>query len=175
PLVSGLNDLTAIESDPAGNATAPTDKYSITLDMSAPQAPVIVSVYDDVGPYQGFLQKGDVTDDNKPTVAGTAQAGSVVRLYDNNDVLIGSTTADSKGNWSITPETALADGKHQVYATATNSVGVVSDPTGKWDFSIDTGKPSNVNDLVVTDNVGDVTGPLHDGEHHRRQQTNLQW
>ncbi|WP_447753173.1 Ig-like domain-containing protein [Pseudomonas nicosulfuronedens] len=164
PLVSGLNDLTAVESDPAGNATAPTDKYSITLDTSAPQAPVIVSVLDDVGPYTGFLQKGDVTDDNKPTIAGTAQAGSVVRLYDNNDALIGSTTADAKGNWSITPATAMADGKHEVYATATNSVGVVSDPTGKWDFSIDTSKPSNVTDLVVTDNVGDVTGALHDGD-----------
>ncbi|PJI47424.1 MAG: hypothetical protein CTR55_19790 [Pseudomonas sp.] len=164
PLVSGLNDLTAVESDPAGNATAPTDKYSITLDTSVPQAPVIVSVLDDVGPYTGFLQKGDVTDDNKPTIAGTAPAGSVVRLYDNNDVLIGSTTADTSGSWTITPETAMADGKHDVYATATNSVGVVSEPTGKWDFSIDTSKPSNVTDLVVTDNVGNVTGPLHDGD-----------
>ncbi|WP_152220465.1 Ig-like domain-containing protein [Pseudomonas sp. SCB32] len=164
PLVSGLNDLTAVETDPAGNSTKPSDTYSITFDATAPQAPVIVSVYDDVGPYQGFLQKGDVTDDNKPTIAGTAQAGSVVRLYDNNDVLIGSTTADAKGNWSITPATALADGKHEVYATATNAVGVVSDPTGKWDFTVDTGKPSNVTDLVVTDNVGDVTGPLHEGD-----------
>ncbi|MBB4863398.1 hypothetical protein HNP46_002245 [Pseudomonas nitritireducens] len=163
PLISGLNELTAVESDAAGNVTAPTEKYSITLDQSAPQSPVIVSVYDDVGPYQGFLQKGDVTDDNTPTVAGTAQAGSVVRLYDTNGALIGSTTADSKGNWSITTS-ELADGKHEIHATATNSVGVVSDPTGKWDFSVDTGKPSNVSNLVVTDNVGDVTGPLHEGD-----------
>ncbi|MBB4865608.1 hypothetical protein HNP46_004509 [Pseudomonas nitritireducens] len=163
PLVSGLNDLTAVESDPAGNATAPTDKYSITLDQTAPQAPVIVSVYDDVGPYQGFLQKGDVTDDNKPTVNGTAQAGSTVRLYDTNGVVIGSTTADSKGNWTITTS-ELADGKHEIYATATNAVGVVSEPTGKWDFTVDTSAPSNVTDLVVTDNVGAVTGPLHNGD-----------
>jgi hypothetical protein len=164
PLVSGLNELTAVETDAAGNATAPTDKYSITLDTSAPQAPVIVSVLDDVGPYQGFLQKGDVTDDSRPTIAGTAPAGSVVRLFDNNDVLRGSATADNKGNWEITPVTALADGKHEIYATSINSVGVVSEPTGKWDFTVDTGAPSNVSNLVVTDNVGALTGPLDFGD-----------
>ncbi|MFV3412142.1 Ig-like domain-containing protein [Pseudomonas sp. NY15436] len=163
PLNVGLNDLTVVETDPVGNSSAASEAYSFTFDPSAPAAPVIVSVYDDVGPYQGFLQKGDVSDDNQPTVAGTAEANSTVKLYDGNGLLIGSTTADSKGNWSITTS-ELTDGEHEVYATATNAVGVVSEPTGKWDFTVDTSKPSNVSDLVVTDNVGDVTGPLHEGD-----------
>ncbi|MCP1652795.1 Ig-like domain-containing protein, partial [Pseudomonas nitroreducens] len=162
PLVPGLNELTAVEMNPAGNKTVPSAKYDITLDMTAPDAPTIVSVLDDVGPYTGFLQKGDVTDDNQPTFSGTAQAGSTVKLYDGSK-LIGSGSADATGKWTITTDT-LADGLHEVTATATNAVGVVSVPTGIWGFSVDTTAPSNVSNLVVTDNVGAVTGPLHNGD-----------
>ncbi|WP_236225745.1 Ig-like domain-containing protein, partial [Pseudomonas pseudonitroreducens] len=162
PLAAGLNELTAVETDVAGNSTT-SQPYDIILDMGAPSAPTIEGVYDDVGPYQGFLQKGDVTDDNQPTVNGSAQPGCVVKLYDENNKLIGSTTADADGKWSITPEVPLADGEHAVHATATNPVGVVSEPTGPWNFVVDTIAPDNTT-LVVTDHVGDVTGPLHNGD-----------
>ncbi|WP_243434916.1 Ig-like domain-containing protein, partial [Pseudomonas sp. 30_B] len=145
-LVSGLNDLTAVESDPAGNATEPSAKYSIDLMTGKPQAPTIESVFDDVGPYTGFLQKGDVTDDTQPTFKGTAEAGCTVKLYDGS-TLIGSGQADANGKWEITTS-ALADGLHNVTATATNTVGQVSEPTGVWNFSVDTSKPANVTDLL---------------------------
>ncbi|WP_082450821.1 Ig-like domain-containing protein [Pseudomonas sp. NBRC 111135] len=161
-LVSGLNDLTAVESDPAGNATDPSAKYSFTLDTGKPQAPAIESVFDDVGPYTGFLQKGDVTDDTQPTFKGTSEGGAVIKLYDGS-TLIGSAKADASGSWTITTN-ILADGLHNVTATATNAVGQVSDPTGIWNFSTDTSKPANVTDLVVLDDVGNQTGPLHSGD-----------
>ena len=161
-LVSGLNDLTAVESDPAGNATDPSAKYSFTLDTGKPQAPAIESVFDDVGPYTGFLQKGDVTDDTQPTFKGTSEGGAVIKLYDGS-TLIGSAKADASGSWTITTN-ILADGLHNVTATATNTVGQVSDPTGIWNFSTDTSKPANVTDLVVLDDVGNQTGPLHSGD-----------
>ncbi|WP_233331064.1 Ig-like domain-containing protein, partial [Pseudomonas nitroreducens] len=162
PLVSGVNDLTAVEMDVAGNKTAPCDKYSVTLVTVGPTVPTVESVFDDVGPYTGFLQKGDVTDDNQPTFKGAADAGSIVKLYDGN-TLIGSAAADSNGKWEITTS-VLADGTHNVIATATNSVGLVSSPTGIWNFSVDTTAPANVTGLMVTDNVGAVTGPLHNGD-----------
>ncbi|NNN26679.1 Ig-like domain-containing protein, partial [Pseudomonas nitroreducens] len=162
PLVSGVNDLTAVEMDMAGNKTAPCDKYSVTLVTVGPTVPTVESVFDDVGPYTGFLQKGDVTDDNQPTFKGAADAGSIVKLYDGN-TLIGSAAADSNGKWEITTS-VLADGTHNVIATATNSVGLVSSPTGIWNFSVDTTAPANVTSLAVTDNVGAVTGPLHAGD-----------
>ncbi|WP_166792003.1 Ig-like domain-containing protein [Leminorella grimontii] len=92
PLLSGNNDLTAVEIDPAGNATDPCAKYSIALDSSRPTPPVIVTVVDDEGAITGTLQKGDVTDDSTPTLNGTAQAGSTVRIYD-GATLLGSITA----------------------------------------------------------------------------------
>ncbi|MFV3330712.1 Ig-like domain-containing protein [Pseudomonas sp. NY15437] len=162
PLVSGLNQLTAVEMDPAGNTSVPSAKYSFTLDIAPPAPPVIENVLDDVGPYTGFLQKGAITDDNQPTFSGTAQAGSTVKLYDTDGTLIGSGQADAKGHWSITTST-LADGLHEVTATATDGVGKVSDPTGIWPFTVDTTAPANTT-LVVTDNVGDETGPLHNGD-----------
>ncbi|WP_207888499.1 Ig-like domain-containing protein, partial [Pseudomonas sp. 30_B] len=161
-LVSGLNDLTAVESDPAGNSTDPSAKYSFTLDTGSPSVPTIESVFDDVGPYTGFLQKGDVTDDTQPTFKGTAEAGCTVKLYDGS-TLIGSGQADANGKWEITTS-ALADGLHNVTATATNTVGQVSEPTGVWSFSVDTSKPANVTDLLVLDDVGNQTGPLHNGD-----------
>jgi len=161
-LASGVNDLTAVESDPAGNKSVPSASYSIDVEPGAPAAPVIVSVFDDVGPYTGYLQKNAVTDDNQPTFNGTAQPGSTVKLYD-GDKLIGSTTTDGNGNWSITTD-KLADGPHDVTATATNAIGVVSEPTGVWPFTVDTTAPANVSNLVITDDVGAVTGPLHDGD-----------
>ena len=162
PLVSGLNALTAVETDPAGNATVPSAPYNVTVDVGAPAAPAIVSVYDDVGPYVGFLQKGAVTDDNQPTFSGTAQPGSTVKLYDSNGLVIGSGATDASGNWTITTD-KLADGLHNITATATNSVGTESAHTGIWPLTVDTGAPANTT-LVITDDVGPVTGPLHNGD-----------
>ncbi|MCP1652797.1 Ig-like domain-containing protein, partial [Pseudomonas nitroreducens] len=82
PLVSGPNELTAVEVDPAGNKTAPSKPYNIILDVGAPDAPAIEGVFDNVGPYTGFLQKGEVTDDKQPTISGTSQPGCTVKLYD---------------------------------------------------------------------------------------------
>ncbi|HEY1608214.1 MAG TPA: Ig-like domain-containing protein, partial [Paraburkholderia sp.] len=106
PLASGANEFTAVEQDPAGNRTDPSDPYAITLDMAKPAQPAIDSVLDDTGSITGFLQKGAVTDDTQPTVSGSAHAGSTVKLYDGS-TLTGSATADASGNWTITPDTPL--------------------------------------------------------------------
>jgi hypothetical protein len=163
PLVSGENEFTAIEQDEAGNRTDPSAPYTIMLDSDRPQPPVIGGVLDDVGLYTGLLQKGDVTDDSRPTVSGTAQAGSTVKLYDGS-ALIGSVMTDAAGNWTITPDTALSDGAHDLTATATNAVGQVSDATGVWNFVVDTTAPSGVTGLVVYDDVGAQQGPLANGD-----------
>ncbi|PIF75037.1 hypothetical protein CLU95_2177 [Variovorax sp. 54] len=74
PLAAGLNEFTVIERDTAGNETMPTAPYSINVDTGRPEVPVIQNVKDDVGVVH-MLQKGEVTDDARPTIIGTAQAG----------------------------------------------------------------------------------------------------
>ncbi|WP_341886823.1 Ig-like domain-containing protein [Variovorax sp. YR752] len=161
-LLSGPNEFTAVEMDPAGNKTAPSAPYDVTVDLATPPAPVIQNVQDDVGPNTGMLQKGELTDDAQPTIIGTAQAGATVKVYDGT-TLLGQVVADATGKWSLTPETALADGRHDITATATNTVGQTSAPTGVWHFTVDATAPGQVTDFEVTDDVGGTVGKLTEG------------
>ena len=68
---------------------------------------------------------GTSTSNNKPTISGTAEANSTVKVYDGT-TLIGTVTADGSGNWTLTPSTGLADGTHAITATATDAAGNVS-------------------------------------------------
>nr|WP_184280418.1 Ig-like domain-containing protein [Serratia fonticola] len=164
PLLEGSNQLTLVAVDAAGNKTVPsTPSYDLTVDITVPGLPAITSVVDNVEPHTGPLQKGDVTNDSTPTLNGTAEAGSTVTVYDNGQI-VGSTTADANGKWTLTPETALADGSHNLYITATDAAGNVSAPSGGFGLVIDTTVPEAATDIVITDNVGDKTGPVAPGE-----------
>ncbi|MBK5143713.1 Ig-like domain repeat protein [Budviciaceae bacterium BWR-B9] len=163
PLVKGANEFTAVEMDPVGNSTDPSAPYAIVVDSSKPQPPVIETIEDNVGSITAPLQKGDVTDDNTPTLKGTAVPNGTVTIYNNGNP-IGSAKVDDKGNWSFTPEPALADGKYSITADATNSVGQTSDKTGAFDFTVDTTPPGAVENLLISDNVGAYQGPLKDGD-----------
>ncbi|WP_199063880.1 Ig-like domain-containing protein, partial [Serratia sp. ASV30] len=150
--------------DAAGNKTTPsTPSYDLTVDITIPGVPAITSVVDNVEPHTGALQKGDVTNDNTPTLSGSAEAGSMVTVYDNGQA-IGSTTADANGKWTLTPATALTDGNHSLHITATDVAGNISAPSGSFAISVDTSVPDAATDIVITDNVGDKTGPVAPGE-----------
>jgi Mg-chelatase subunit ChlD len=161
PLTSGDNEFTATEMDLAGNSTE-SAPYAVNVIGGKPPVPVIVNVQDDVGAVH-FLEKGEVTDDAKPTIIGTAEKGSIVKIYDGGTSL-GSVQADEHGQWSFTPSDALKDGAHDITATATDAIGRTSDATGIWNFVVDTRAPDAASDLVVTDDVGARTGPLADGD-----------
>ncbi|WP_431223587.1 Ig-like domain-containing protein [Serratia sp. L9] len=165
PLLEGNNQLAIVAQDPAGNRTEPSSpSYDITVFIPiATGDPAIISVVDNVEPHTGPLQKGAVTNDNTPTLSGTAQAGNTVTLYDNGQA-IGSVTADDQGRWSLTPETALADGTHSLHITATDAAGNVSAPSGSFAFSVDTALPDAATDVVIIDDVGEKTGPVAPGE-----------
>ena len=162
PLIPGANAFTAIEVDPAGNATAPSAPYTVTVDTGRPEVPVIENVQDDVGVVH-MLQKNEVTDDTRPTIIGTGQPGNTIKIYD-GVTLLGQAEVDLNGKWSFTPGTDLLDGPHSITATATNPVGQTSDPTGSWDFVVDATAPDKVADLVVKDDVGAKTGALVNGD-----------
>jgi hypothetical protein len=110
----------------------------VTVDTVAPNAPILIS---------------DVP--ASPTamiVSGTAEAGSVVKLFEGT-TLLGTIVADGGGNWSISFG-SLSQGSHAFTATATDSGGNVS-------------KISNVLDPVI----GSTAGPMvsivdFNGDHH---------
>ncbi|HEY2452836.1 MAG TPA: Ig-like domain-containing protein, partial [Scandinavium sp.] len=139
-LDDGEHALTFVTQNPAGNQSEPSDPWVVIVDTTAPDAPVIGGVYDDVGNKTGNLANGDSTDDTRPTLNGTAEAGSVIAVYDNGEKL-GETTADENGNWSFTPETDLSEGEHSLTVTATDTVGNTSVPSDAWELVIDTTAP----------------------------------
>ncbi|ONS23940.1 large repetitive protein, partial [Burkholderia cenocepacia] len=125
--------------DAAGN-TGPSGSVTVS-DLTAPAAPIVVSVTDDVGSIVGLLTTGATTDDTTPTLAGTAEAGSTVSVYDGT-TLLGTTTADPSGNWTFTPTTGLGEGAHSITVTATDTAGNVSTPSTAFELTVDTTAPA---------------------------------
>ncbi|RJT35113.1 Ig-like domain-containing protein, partial [Rahnella woolbedingensis] len=121
--------------DSAGNKATSAD-FKVTLvgenqdDTTAPDAPVIVDYYDDVGDSKGHESNGSTTDDTTPTLNGQAEANSIVKVYEGS-TLLGSTTAHGDGTWSFTPS-ARSEGKHTFFATATDAAGNTSTHSGNF-------------------------------------------
>ena len=110
-LVDGAHNLTATQTDLAGNTGTAT--LSFTLDTVAP----VLSIALASG--TGSSSTSMVT--ASPAVKGTAQASTAVTIKDGSTTL-GTTTADSTGAWSFTPA-GLAEGAHTLTATQTDLAG----------------------------------------------------
>ena len=99
--------ITARATDAATNQGPASNSVVYTVDTTPPAAPVITST-------------GGLTNDNTPTISGTAENNSTVTVYD-GAAAIGSTTASGTGAWSFTPAAALGDGAHTITARATDA------------------------------------------------------
>ncbi len=161
-LSNGAHSLNATQTDVAGNTGPVSGSVSFTIDTSTVTSPTITTVQDDVGTVQGAVAQSGTTDDTKPTIVGTAPAGTTIHVYDGT-VLLGSTVTDAFGAWSYTPGTALGDGLHSFTATATNAAGTVSAPTAAYAITIDTVQPIMPVISNATDDVGSLQGVLTNG------------
>ncbi|WP_427305979.1 Ig-like domain-containing protein [Cupriavidus sp. H39] len=141
PLPDGAVSLTVTATDAAGNTSAPSTAFTLTLDATPPAIPAITGATED-NPVSSPLASGDSTNDSTPTLAGTADAGSTISIY-NGATLIGTTVADATtGAWSFTPTTPLTDGPYALTATATDASGNVSAPTAAFNLTVDTAAPA---------------------------------
>jgi len=84
----------------------------MTLQTRDPAQAIVLSV--------GSAVDGGTTQSSRPVITGTADAGTIVTLYDGVR-LLGSTTVDVNGNWSFTPTADLKTGAHQIAAIAMDS------------------------------------------------------
>ncbi|MDH2292983.1 Ig-like domain-containing protein, partial [Cobetia sp. 10Alg 146] len=132
---------TAVITDVAGNSSDASNSIDVAIDITAPSAPVITTISDNVGDLTAALVDGDSTDDTTPTVSGTAEADSTVTLY-NGETVLGTDTADSDGNWSITPITALDEGDYAFTAIATDAAGNDSVLSNAIAITVDITAPS---------------------------------
>jgi len=147
-LAAGSYNVTATATDAAGNVSGLSAALPVLIDTTAPAAPSTPDLIP--GSDSGVSNSDDVTNDTTPTFVGTAEAGSLVSIYD-GAVLLGTTVADGAGNWSFTAP-ALADGVHNISATATDAAGNLSPASGTLAVTIDNTAPA-------APTVNNVTSP----------------
>ncbi|MBR7743715.1 hypothetical protein KC207_10480 [Phycicoccus sp. BSK3Z-2] len=128
-LAEGDHAVYATATDAAGNVSPDSDTNTFTVDLTAPDAPVVTAPAD-----------GSSTNDTTPTYVGTAEPNATVEVFV-DDASIGTTTADGAGDWSIDQPADLAEGDHAVYATATDAAGNVSPDSDTNTFTVDVTGP----------------------------------
>ncbi|MFU5485674.1 Ig-like domain-containing protein, partial [Pseudomonas aeruginosa] len=164
PLNAGDHLITVKTQDVAGNIGEASPAFDFSLIApGAPASPAITAVIDDIGPIQGPLQKGDVTDDARPTVRGSSEPGSTITVYSNGTPL-GTAVADSEGQWSFTPSSDLPEGLNTLTVIAKNPAGNQSPETGGFDLIIDITPPGSVESGELLDDVGSIQGPISNGD-----------
>ena len=138
-LAEGTYTATVTATDPDGNVS--TNTGTVVIDTTAPTAPTV-----DAG--------------NGTEITGTAEAGATVNVDADGDGTPDFTVvADGDGNWSVTPDTPLADGV-VVTATTTDEAGNTSAPASD---TVDAVAPVvAINDLTTNDTTPALTGTVDD-------------
>lgn len=112
-----------------------TSGETFTVDHTAPLAPgaFTMNPLDDTG----TSSTDAITSVNTPRFSGVAEANATVRLYDTDGTtVLGTTTADGAGNWTITSST-LGYGAHTLLVRQTDAAGNVSPGSATLAVDID--------------------------------------
>ena len=114
--------------DAVGNTDATPASRTWKVDLTAPAAPVVTTPAD-----------GSTNTTGNVTVAGTAEAGTIVEVFD-GATSKGVTVADSGGNWSKSL-TSVVDGSHTYTATATDTASNTSPVSNSVTVTVDATAP----------------------------------
>jgi hypothetical protein len=158
-LTAGVHKLYARATDLAGNLSPVSSALELSIDTSASAAPTTLDL-------PTLFDTGTSSSDNKtsitaPTITGKAEANISVSLYDGT-TLLGTTTADSDGLWSLSTGT-LSNGLHKLTAKTTDVAGNISaassalnvtiDPAASGQQLIGTGEPD---DFLLNSEAGAI-------------------
>ncbi|MGL4723271.1 MAG: Ig-like domain-containing protein, partial [Scandinavium sp.] len=162
----GEHSFNVVVVDEAGNESAPTTPIDFTV-VTEVATITIDSVVDDKEAVIGDIANNGVTNDDTPTLNGTANPNATVHIYDNGTE-IGTVISGSDGSWSFTAD-SLADGEHDFTATVELPNSGESAPTDAWVINVDTLAPDPIDDitspdnLTVYDDVPEITGNVDNG------------
>ena len=140
-LTDGAHTLKAKVTDAAGNTGAASTALTVTIDTTAPSAPGAPDL--STASDSGSSSTDNITSVTTPTLTGGGvEAGATVTLYDTNGTtVLGTTTADGSGNWSITSST-LTNGAHTLTTKVTDAAGNTSAASAGLTVTVDTAGPS---------------------------------
>jgi hypothetical protein len=109
------------------------ERANVVADTAAPAAPVLAVTQNG----KGFATTGNIL-----LLNGSAEANATVKVY-LGDKLIATAQADGSGLWSTRSTDPFADGRgYQIFATATDAAGNVSQASNQVMFHIDATAPS---------------------------------
>ena len=127
----GVDTLHSIEFLQFGDQTVSSADV-VNVDTTPPAAPTLAVTKNANGYAAG----------SNPAVTGAAEANSTIKVYASDNTLVGTTTADATGVWSLTTTKAFADGTgYSVFATATDAAGNTSAASSSVTFNIDAHAP----------------------------------
>ncbi|MDO6673923.1 Ig-like domain-containing protein, partial [Cobetia amphilecti] len=145
-LTDGEHIFSVTATDAAGNESAPSGEFTLTVDTTAPDAPT--------------LSETDGT-----TVAGIGEAGTTVEITNANDDVVGTAVVDAEGNFSVelSPEQEAGS---TLTATATDAAGNESAASAALDVpeDADVTAPNVPTITSATDDVPADTGALASGD-----------
>jgi hypothetical protein len=126
-LSEGNHTVVVTATDAGGNSGSAAVTWHV--DHTAPSAPLITEPASTI-----------FTNDTTPTVSGTAEAGSTLKLYA-GATLLDTITVAGDGTWTWTPPAPLTQATYHFHATATDSYGNESADSETRIVAIDTEAP----------------------------------
>ena len=157
-LKDGKHTLDVTATDAAGNVSAASDGVTVTVDTLVPIAPVArLEPASDTG----ISDSDGLTSIATPNIIGTAEAGTMVTLYDTDGVaMLGTATVGAEGKFTIAAS-SLSDGAHTLTVTDTDNAGNVSPASAPIAVTVDTLPPFRPTITSVTGAlVGGKLAPL---------------
>lgn len=141
--------------DAAGNPATLT--HALVADNSGYLVDAVVPVVStpdlDAASDKGASSTDNITNMATPTIIGTAEAGSTVKIYDTDGTTVRGTGTATGGSYSIVTS-SLPSGAHTLTAKATDAAGNVSTVTAGLVVTIDTTAPAAT--CVTTTTVQDT-------------------
>lgn len=108
----GTHTVTAVQTDPTGDASPVSNEVAVTVDTTAPLAPVVTKPAD-----------GGTAEGPRPEFAGSGEPGTSIVVVDGNGDELCSTTVAADGSWSCVTSRDLSDGSVTATVIATDAAG----------------------------------------------------
>jgi hypothetical protein len=145
--------------DLAGNVSEPLEGTAFTVDSQAPTAAVGGMVHDAEND-TGALTTDGLTSNDSPTLHGTAEAGSTVRVDIGGNLY--ETEVGMDGQWEVVAD-GLSDDTYIPLITVVDLAGNESEPFEGEPFTVDTEAPDSGNNTaqIASDATND-TGAAQD-------------
>ncbi|MBO1531904.1 Ig-like domain-containing protein [Psychrobacter sp. F1192] len=146
-------DITATIKDAASNESQPLNKNVGVVDTIAPDAPTNDFIITDNVANDGsgdvleppeIIPAGGVTNDNTPSItipAGTLDADETAQLSIDGEVVEATIVDNADGSLTLTPNTALTEGAHDLSYNLKDAAGNVSSSGPVVNITVDTTAP----------------------------------